>query len=64
MNGYKVKVYLETVFKLDGLEFEFDDSLKLVFSSPDGDVIVKKHTREVYDQRGYIGIIDSIYNME
>ncbi|MED4848222.1 hypothetical protein [Bacillus atrophaeus] len=64
MNESTVKQYLETVFKLDGLEFMFNDGEKIVFSSPTGDVVVCIETRKVYDhEENLIGEIDSIYNM-
>ncbi|PLS07607.1 hypothetical protein [Bacillus halotolerans] len=64
MNEGTVKQYLETVFKLDGLEFMFNDGDRIVFSSPMGDVVVCIETRKVYDyEENLIGEISSIYNM-
>ncbi|ATO28996.1 hypothetical protein RA13_14105 [Bacillus atrophaeus] len=64
MNESTVKQYLGTVFKLDGLEFMFNDGEKIVFSSPMGDVVVCIETRKVYDhEENLIGEISSIYNM-
>ncbi|PSB00052.1 hypothetical protein [Bacillus halotolerans] len=64
MNESTVKQYLETVFKLDGLEFMFNDGEKIVFSSPIGDVVVCIETRKVYDhEENLIGEISSMYNM-
>ncbi|MCC8351573.1 hypothetical protein [Bacillus sp. AF23] len=63
-NESTVKQYLETVFKLDGLEFMFNDGDRIVFSSPMGDVVVCIETRKVYDhEENLIGEISSIYNM-
>ncbi|MED4799084.1 hypothetical protein P9684_04380 [Bacillus atrophaeus] len=63
MNESTVKQYLETVFKLDGLEFMFNDGEKIVFSSPIGDVVCIE-TRKVYDhEENLIGEISSMYNM-
>ncbi|MFB6499739.1 hypothetical protein [Bacillus haynesii] len=64
MNENTVKQYLETAFKLEGLEFMFNDGEKIVFSSPIGDVVVCIETRKVYDhEENLIGEISSMYNM-
>ncbi|WP_265463605.1 hypothetical protein [Bacillus velezensis] len=64
MDERTVGQYLETVFKLDGLEFMFNDGDRIVFSSPMGDVVVCIETRKVYDhEENLIGEISSIYNM-
>lgn len=65
MNEHKVKQYLKTVLKLEGLEFMFNDGTKIVFSSPGDDIRVDIDTRTIYDVEGeIIGEIDRTYDME
>lgn len=55
MNEKTIQDILEAKFNLEGLEFEFNDGEKVVFSSPEGDIEVFLDEKEVYNQEGYLG---------
>ncbi|MCM3278288.1 hypothetical protein M3616_19615 [Bacillus velezensis] len=63
MNESTVKQYLETCFKLDGLEFMFNDGERIVFSGPMGDIVYTE-TKKLMSEESLIGVTSKVYNIK